>query len=227
VEGEVSACVDGAESVKGESRIIGCAGVRESKKWGGDEKRREEEEEEGVVFREAWEMAMAILLMGKFQTVLFNGLADGRGKFDDSLAGCRKHTDASGASSRGSACVELLASARRGSERAARGSERVRGLTTALLSRFNSSSQRNRPGGARRVATPAGHSYRQGAYDHPAGREITQRYGRSLSGTGGFCRTEPDRTLGRGSGTRLLGRWARFARTDWRASSIVGGKGKF
>ena len=63
--------------------------------------------------------------------------------------------------------MELLASARRGSERA-------RGLMTAT---FEPPQQQQpaQPAGRCPLCGDAGHSYRQGAYDHPAGREITQQ----------------------------------------------------
>ena len=98
------------------------------------------------------------------------GLANG-GEFDDSLARCRKHTDA-WCQLEGQ-CVELLANARRGSERA-------RGFITAP---FEPPQQQQpaQPVGRCPLCGDAGHSYRQGAYDHPARREITQQCPRVLS----------------------------------------------
>jgi hypothetical protein len=149
--------------------------------------------------------------------VLLSGLADG-GEFHDSLAGCRKHTVTARCNQDfGLAdawcqfeeqCVEFLASARKGSEMA-------RGLMTAP---FEPPQQQQpaQPAGRCPLCGDAGHSYRQGAYDHPAGREITQQCPLVLSDS-------------KPCGLRhaFSGPMARFAGTVWRAISIVGGGGKF
>jgi hypothetical protein len=108
--------------------------------------------------------------------VLLSGLADG-GELDDSLAGGRKHTVTArynrdfglvdACCQFEEQCVELLASARRGSEMA-------RGLRTAPFE-MPQHQQPAQPAGRCPLCGDAGHSYRQGAYDHPAGREITQQ----------------------------------------------------
>ena len=128
-------------------------------------------------------MRAVILAMAKLQTVLLSGLADGV-EFDDSLAGCRKHTVKARCNRDfglddawcqfEEQCVELLASARRGSERA-------RGLMTAPFE----------PPQQQQPAQPAGRCPLCGDAEHlyvlaSKGRMTTLRGGRSLNSASWF-----------------------------------------